>query len=137
MLRWLAVPRTGPDVVCLRKHCLNKALISNHCSAELPLTSVFSLLHSTVLVFSFSGTTAAATVVAVTCGMYRIVAHETLPNLGGQNIDEVLAQHLASEFKRYQKDCWHHIDLTISASLTHGKRAPNLRQGMKQVDNTL
>ena len=55
---------------------------------------------SVVLVYRLGGTSLDVTVVAVTSGMYRVLATESEPRLGGSNFDEVLMHHLATEFKR-------------------------------------
>lgn len=40
------------------------------------------------------------TLVSVNSGIYRIVDSLHEDNIGGRNIDDVLVQHLASDFKR-------------------------------------
>ncbi|KXJ18030.1 heat shock 70 kDa protein 14 [Exaiptasia diaphana] len=58
---------------------------------------------STVLVYRIGGTSQEATVVSVTNGMYRIIAHHLDSSLGGNEFDGIILQHLANEFKRQWK----------------------------------
>lgn len=53
-----------------------------------------------MLVYRLGGTSCDVTVIAVNGGMYRVVAVENDSSLGGIKFDELLAQHLASEFKK-------------------------------------
>ena len=55
----------------------------------------------TVLVYRLGGTTLDVTVLAVSGGMYRVVATEHDTTLGGIKFDELLSQHLAAEFQRF------------------------------------
>ncbi|XP_068710647.1 heat shock 70 kDa protein 14-B-like [Montipora foliosa] len=57
----------------------------------------------TVLVYRLGGTSFDVTVIAINGGMYRVVAVENDASLSGVKFDELLAQHLASEFKRQWK----------------------------------
>ncbi|XP_044172882.1 heat shock 70 kDa protein 14-like [Acropora millepora] len=62
-------------------------------------------IRRTVLVYRLGGTSCDVTVIAVNGGMYRVVAVENDASLGGIKFDELLAQHLASEFKKqWQQD---------------------------------
>ena len=54
-----------------------------------------------MLVYRLGGTSLDVTLLAVSGGMYRVVATENDLTLGGIKFDGLLAQHLASEFKRY------------------------------------
>ena len=51
--------------------------------------------------YRFGGATLDVTVLAVTGGMYRVIATEHDTTLGGVRFDELLAQHLAAEFQRF------------------------------------
>ena len=53
-----------------------------------------------MLVYRLGGTSFDVTVIAINGGMYRVVAVENEASLSGVKFDELLAQHLASEFKR-------------------------------------
>ena len=64
----------------------------------------------TVLVYRLGGTTLDVTVLAVSGGMYRVVATEHDTTLGGLKFDELLSQHLAAEFQRFL----HISELSIS-----------------------
>ena len=76
--------------------------------AGLLVISIIQLLNNqalffsfrTVLVYRFGGTSLDVTVIAVSGGMYRVVATESDASLGGIKLDELLAQHLAAEFQR-------------------------------------
>jgi len=70
-----------------------------NCS-EHKLFSFFVNVFSTVLVYRVGGTSQDVSIVTVTNGMYRIIAHHHDNTLGGQNFDEVILQYLANEFKR-------------------------------------
>lgn len=51
--------------------------------------------------YRLGGTTLDVTVLAVSGGMYRVVATEHDTTLGGIKFDELLSQHLAAEFQRF------------------------------------
>jgi len=57
----------------------------------------------TVLVYRFGGTSLDVTVLAVSGGMYRVLATENDTTLGGIKFDELLARHLAAEFQKQWK----------------------------------
>ena len=51
--------------------------------------------------YRFGGTSLDVTVLAVSGGMYRVLATENDTTLGGIKFDELLARHLAAEFQKY------------------------------------
>ena len=53
-----------------------------------------------MLVYRLGGTSLDVTLIAVSGGMYRVVATENDASLGGIKFDELLAQHLAAEFRK-------------------------------------
>lgn len=53
-----------------------------------------------MLVYRLGGTSLDVTVIAVSGGMYRVIATENDASLGGIKFDELLAQHLAAEFQK-------------------------------------
>ncbi|KAK5876777.1 hypothetical protein CesoFtcFv8_026098 [Champsocephalus esox] len=55
---------------------------------------------SHVLVYKLGGTSLSVTVLEVNGGMFRVLGTLTDHSIGGEKITEVLAQHLAAEFKR-------------------------------------
>lgn len=75
-------------------------------------------IERTVLVYRLGGTSLDVTVIAVSGGMYRVVATENDSSLGGKKIDELLAQHLAAEFQKQWKQ-----DVTTSARAMSKLRA--------------
>lgn len=61
---------------------------------------VLHCVHSHVLVYKLGGTSLSVTVLEVNGGMFRVLDTLTDHSIGGEKITEVLAQHLAAEFKR-------------------------------------
>lgn len=59
-------------------------------------------LHSHVLVYKLGGTSLSVTVLQVHGGMFLRRSAHTDHSIGGEAFTQALAQHLASEFKRYQ-----------------------------------
>uniref|UniRef100_A0A8C6T7Y6 Heat shock protein 14 n=1 Tax=Neogobius melanostomus TaxID=47308 RepID=A0A8C6T7Y6_9GOBI len=57
---------------------------------------------SHVLVYKLGGTSLSVTALQVSGGMYRVLHTLTDHSIGGERFTEALAQHLASEFKRYK-----------------------------------
>jgi len=63
---------------------------------------VVAAVYSNVLVLRVGGQTADATVMAVNSGIYRVCATVSVPDLGGKIIDDVLVEHFAAEFQRFE-----------------------------------
>ena len=55
-----------------------------------------------VVVYRLGGTSLDVTVLAISGGMYRVVATDNDTSIGGVKFDKLLAQHLAAEFQRYK-----------------------------------
>ena len=64
-----------------------------------------SFLSRMIVVYRLGGTSLDVTVLAVSGGMYRVVATDNDTSIGGVKFDKLLAQHLAAEFQRYK--IWH------------------------------
>ena len=64
-----------------------------------------SFLSRMVVVYRLGGTSLDVTVLAISGGMYRVVATDNDKYIGGVKFDKLLAQHLAAEFQRYK--IWH------------------------------
>lgn len=64
-----------------------------------------SFLSRMVVVYRLGGTSLDVTVLAVSGGMYRVVATDNDTSIGGVKFDKLLAQHLAAEFQRCK--IWH------------------------------
>uniref|UniRef100_A0A3Q1H6G9 Heat shock 70 kDa protein 14 n=1 Tax=Anabas testudineus TaxID=64144 RepID=A0A3Q1H6G9_ANATE len=56
---------------------------------------------SHVLVYKLGGTSLSVTALQVNGGMFRVLSTHTDHSIGGESFTQALAQHLASEFKRY------------------------------------
>lgn len=56
-----------------------------------------------MLVYRLGGTSHDVSIVSITNGMYRILAYQGDQTLGGRNFDELIVNHLASEFNRLVK----------------------------------
>lgn len=56
-----------------------------------------------VVVYRLGGTSLDVTVLAISGGMYRVVATDNDTSIGGVKFDKLLAQHLAAEFQRQWK----------------------------------
>ena len=63
------------------------------------------VVYSKVLVLRVGGQTADVTVMSVNSGMYQVCATVSVPDLGGNIIDDLLVEHFAAEFQRFVGHC--------------------------------
>ncbi len=83
-------------------------IITEPCAAALAydIGQVSHNEESNVLVYRMGGTSLDVTILALSNGLYRVLATEHINNVGGKDFTNLLVTHFVSEFKRqFKMDC--------------------------------